>query len=83
VDISKKKKKKKVQNTQDTVHRTQKAQQAEVPKGGYLSPTWEREESNHKWGKRKGPGRESGLGERRVRRGGEGNLIWYWVREKV
>jgi hypothetical protein len=43
----KKKKKKKGQNTQDTVHRTHKDQQAEVPEWGCLSPTWEREESNH------------------------------------
>jgi hypothetical protein len=34
----------------------------------------EREESNHKWGRREGLGRE--------RRWGGGNLIWYWVREK-
>jgi hypothetical protein len=34
---------KKVQNTQDTVHKTQKGQQAEGPKWGYLSPTWEGE----------------------------------------
>jgi hypothetical protein len=32
VDISQKKKKKKIQNIQDTVHRTQKGQQAEMPK---------------------------------------------------
>jgi hypothetical protein len=29
---------------------------------------------------REGPGRESGWGEQWG--GGEGNLIWYWVREK-
>ena len=27
-----------------------------------VSPTWEREESNHKWRGREGPGRESGQG---------------------
>jgi hypothetical protein len=33
MDISEKRKKKKpIKNTEDTVHRTQKAQQAEVPK---------------------------------------------------
>jgi hypothetical protein len=46
----------KVQNTQDTVHRTQKAHQAEVPKRQHLGPTREREESNHKWGGWEGPG---------------------------
>ena len=64
----------KIQNTQDRVHRIQKAQQAEVSKWGRLSATWEREESNHKWGGREKLGRESG------RRGG--NLMWFWVREK-
>ena len=44
------------------LHRTQKAQQAEVPKWGCLCFTWEGEESNHKWGGSKGPGRESGWG---------------------
>ena len=48
-------------NIQDTVHRIQKAQQAEGSKQEHLSPTWEREESNHKWGGREGFGRESGL----------------------
>jgi hypothetical protein len=66
---------KKVQNTQDTVHRTQKGQQGEVPKKGRLSPTWEREESNHKWGRREGPGRESGQEEGSS--GGRGKMIWY------
>jgi hypothetical protein len=51
-----KKRKKPTQNIQGTVHRTQKAQQAEVPKSGRLSPTWEREESNRKWGEREGLG---------------------------
>jgi hypothetical protein len=60
---------KKVQNTQGTVHRTQKGQKAEGPKRGCLSPTWEGEESNHKCGGRKVPGRESGQ-ERGVR--------WWW-----
>jgi hypothetical protein len=45
VDILKKKKKKKKKK-----YRIQKAQQAEVLKGGCLSPNWEREESNHKCG---------------------------------
>ena len=63
----------KVQNNQDTV---QKRQEAEV--WGCLSPTWEREESYHKWGGSKGPGRESEWEEK----GEKGNLIWYWVREK-
>jgi hypothetical protein len=44
MDISKAKQNK---TKQDTVHRIQKAQQAEVPKWGYLSLTWEREERNH------------------------------------
>jgi hypothetical protein len=30
-----------------------------VPKWGCFSPTWKREESNHKWGGREGPGREN------------------------
>jgi hypothetical protein len=48
VDISQKKKKEKKRlKTKDTAHRTQKVQQAEGPKRGCLSPTWEREESNH------------------------------------
>jgi hypothetical protein len=37
-----------IQNTQDTVHKTEKVQQAEGPKWEYLSPTWKEEESNHK-----------------------------------
>jgi hypothetical protein len=35
--------------------------QAEVPKWRCLSPTWETEESNYKWGRREGPGRKNGL----------------------
>jgi hypothetical protein len=35
-----------------------------VPKWGCPSPTWEGEESNDKWGRREGPGRERGAGER-------------------
>jgi hypothetical protein len=46
------------QNIQDTLYRTQNPQQVEVPKLRYHSPTWEREESNHKWGGREGSGRE-------------------------
>jgi hypothetical protein len=42
------------------VHRTQKGQQAEVPKWRHLSPTWEREEINHKYGE---VGREGGAWE--------------------
>ena len=49
-----------------------------MPKCRFLSPTWEREESNHKWGGREELGRESGLGG-----GIEGNLIWYCVRERT
>jgi hypothetical protein len=66
---------KKVENTQDTVHRTQKAQQAEGPKVGHLSATWEREESYHTWGGRKGPGRESGQGGERPGAGGRHDLV--------
>ena len=44
-----------------------------------VSPTWEREESNHKWRGREGTGRVSGWGREWVR---ERNLIWFWVREK-
>ena len=51
-----------LQNTQDTVHRTQKVQQAEGPKYGLLSPTWEGEENNHIWRRREVPGRESEWG---------------------
>jgi hypothetical protein len=90
VYISQKKKKKTTQtnkqanktikNTQYTVHRTQKGQQAEVPKWGCLSPTWEREESNHNWRSKRGPGGETGWGWGMVAK--EGNLIWYWVRKK-
>jgi hypothetical protein len=54
--------KKKIQNTQYTVHRTQEGQEAEVPKLGLFSLTWEGEENNHKWGGRERPGRESGWG---------------------
>jgi hypothetical protein len=32
------------------------------PKRGHLSPTWEREESNHKWGGRERSRREIGWG---------------------
>ena len=42
---------------------------------------WEGEESNYKWGGREGPGREIGQGGEIG--GGEGNLIWYWVRKKT
>jgi hypothetical protein len=45
------------QNTQDTVHRTQKDQEAEVPKWGHLSPTCYEEEISHKWGGMEEPGR--------------------------
>ena len=55
-------------NIQDTVHRIQKAQQAEGSKQEHLSPTWEREESNHKWGGREGLGRDSGQGGGQGRR---------------
>jgi hypothetical protein len=44
------------------------SQQAEVPKWEWLSPTWEEEENNHKWGGREGgrerTGRENGQGTR-------------------
>ena len=63
----------KVLNTQDT-HRTQKCQQAEGPKLGRLSLTWEREESNHKGAERDLGGKGDGVGE--------GNMIRYWVGEK-
>jgi hypothetical protein len=43
-----------IQNTQDTVHRIIKVQQAELPKWQCLSLTWEREERNHKCGGREG-----------------------------
>jgi hypothetical protein len=69
-----------IQNTQDIVRRTQKALQAEVPKGGHLKPTWASEESNHKWGGTEGLWRESGLGGREWER--EGNLITHSVRKK-
>jgi hypothetical protein len=48
---------------------------------GSLSPTWKREESNHKW---EGGGTWEGkwTGGELGRGVGEGNLIWYWVREK-
>ena len=45
-------KEKKIQNTQDRAHRTQNGQQAEGPKLGCLSPTWEVEEMNLKVGGR-------------------------------
>jgi hypothetical protein len=44
------------------------------------SLAWEGEESNHKWKRREGPRRESGL---YGGRGGERDLSRYWVREKV
>ena len=66
-------KKKEKENTQDTVYKSQKDQQAESPKP--LSPTWEEEESNHKAG-----GKETWEGKR-TGRGKEGNIIWYWVRK--
>jgi hypothetical protein len=75
----------KVQYTQGTVHRTQKGQQAEVPKWGRSSPTWVGEESNHKWRGSDGAGREIRLwdcGGGGLMRVGKGNLILYWVREK-
>ena len=50
----------KIENTQDTVHRTQRAQQAEVPKGRRLGPNWEGEEINHKLGAKNERGRKSG-----------------------
>jgi hypothetical protein len=54
--------KKTVQNTQDTVHRIQKVQQAEGPMLGHLSRTYEGEERNHKGEGTEGPRRERGLG---------------------
>jgi hypothetical protein len=42
---------------------------------------WERAKSNHKCGEREGPGRESGPDGCKWRE--EGNLIWYWVRERT
>jgi hypothetical protein len=56
---------KKVQNTQDIVHRTQKIQQAEVPKWGHLRPIWEGESSKHKWEGRDLGGKVDGLGASR------------------
>jgi hypothetical protein len=52
----------KIQNAQNIVHRTQRAQQAEVPKGRHLSPNWKGEESNHKLGVKNEHGRKSGKG---------------------
>jgi hypothetical protein len=57
---------KNVKNSQVTVHRTQKGQQAEVSKLGFPSLTWESEESNPMLGVqgRGGPGRVSRWGGR-------------------
>jgi hypothetical protein len=71
---TKQNKTKQKQNTQDTVHGIQKGQQAEGPKWGCLSLTWEGEESYYKMGGRVGKGMEWGREE--VKR------IKYWVGEK-
>ena len=54
---------------------------SEMSKWGHLSLTWKIEERNHKCRGRRDLG---GMGVDEVvgRVGGEGNLIWYWVREK-
>ena len=67
--------KNKVQNIQDTVHRTQKVNKLKGPNEDASVPLGrEKKEIS------------SGEGERdlgkKVEVGGEGNLIWYWVREK-
>jgi len=51
------------ENTQDTVQRTQKVQQAEGTKVGQLSPTWKGEESNHCRGRRELGGKGDGSKE--------------------
>jgi hypothetical protein len=63
--------------SQDTVHRTQKGQQAEGPKGGCLSPTWREKKAitSEEGGSYLGGKVDRGSGE-------EGNLIWYWERKK-
>jgi hypothetical protein len=50
-----------------------------LPSHSSQSHLGEREESNHKWGRREGPRRKSGWGEG-VRL--ERNLIWFWVGKK-
>jgi hypothetical protein len=64
VDISHKQDKTKQKTTEYPRYSPQNSdQQAEMLKWGYLSPTWEREESNHKSGGSGGPGIESRWGE--------------------
>jgi hypothetical protein len=47
---------------------------------GRLNLTWEGEENNHKVGREGGTWEEKCMGKGGC--WGEGNLIWYWVREK-
>jgi hypothetical protein len=85
VDINQKKKKKKkerkkeskkVQNTQDTVHRTQKGEQAEGSSEDASVPLGREKKKPQGWGGgRDVHGREREWGK-------EGNLIWYGVGEK-
>jgi hypothetical protein len=71
VDISQKKKK--VQNTQDTLHRTQEVNKLNCQNEDFSVP-FEREKKAITSGE---GGRDLG-----GKGGGEGNMIWYWVREK-
>ena len=70
---TKKQNKTKPQNTQGTVHRTQKGQQGDMPSEDISVRL-----------RRKKKGITSGEGGKDVgeKEEGEGNLIWYWVREK-
>jgi hypothetical protein len=64
----------KLQNTQDTVHKTQKGHQDEVPMPGYFSPLGrEKKAITSGEGGRDLGGKVDGAGERGV----EGSLIWY------
>ena len=73
MDISQKKT---VQNTQDTVHRTPKAQQAEVPNEDTSVPLGREKKAIISGEGGKDLGGKVGRDWR-----GEGNLIWYWVWE--
>jgi hypothetical protein len=84
----KRKKKKPIQNTQDTVHRIQKAQQRGGKPSEEPSVPLARDKKAITRGEgRRNFGRESGqrwgVGGRPAWGGGvEGNLIWYWMRGK-
>jgi hypothetical protein len=81
VDIRQKKKNEyKIPKTHSTELKTASKLKCPNEDISHLSANWEREKSNHKWEGGRGLGGKIGCGDGEL--GEEGNLIWYWVREK-